>query len=206
MRLHLYTSIVVCSNLSAVTNGETAWDCICKAWRLTHILPRHWNCKHARRLLDSNSAHVGLSNAPWLFLSFIPPSAFGPTLQQCIARQGLDTFYRLYRSVKWLCPPLLPLRQKGAKVTIFAPNDSAFESIALENLTTSAVCQLLSNHIVFERVDAKHLLSTKRLQAPTRLRLYANTVQYYFPLMDAVGRQVIRKVLLLTNTTCIVSV
>lgn len=108
--------------------------------------------------------------------------------------------------MKWLCPPLLTLRQKGAKITIFAPSDSAFESIELENLTNSAVCQLLSNHIVFERVDAKQLLSTKRLQAPTRLRLYANTVQYYFPLMDAVGRQVIRKVLLLTNTTCIVSI
>ena len=137
---------------------------------------------------------VGFSNAPWLFLSFIPPSAFGPTLQQCISRQGLDTFYRLYKSVKWLCRQVIPLRQRGARITVFAPNDSAFESIELENLTNSAICQLLSNHIVFERVDATHLLSSRRLQATTGLRLSANTVQYYFPLMDAVGRQVIRKV------------
>ena len=52
----------------------------------------------------------------------------------------------------------------------------------------------LSDHIVFERVDATHLLSSRRLQTSTGLRLYANTVPYCVPLMDVVGRQVIRKV------------
>ena len=86
---------------------------------------------------------------------------------------------------------MISLRQR---VTVFAPSDTTFESIELENLTNSAICQLLSNHIVFERVDATHLLSSRRLQTSTGLQLYANTVPYYFPLMDAVGRQVIRKV------------
>ena len=127
----------------------------------------------------------------WLFLSSFHPQHL---ILHCISRQGLDTFYRLYRSLKWICIQVISLRQRGARVTVFAPSDTAFESIELENLTNSAICQLLSNHIVFERVDATHLLSSRHLQASTGLRLYTNTVLYYFPLMDAVGRQVIRKV------------
>lgn len=34
---------------------QTAWDCMCKAWSLIHTPTRHWNCKYAQRLLDSNS-------------------------------------------------------------------------------------------------------------------------------------------------------
>ena len=71
-------------------------------------------------------------------LVFIP--AFGHTLQQCISRQGLDTFYCLYRSVKWICLQVISLRQR--RVTVFAPSDTAFESIELENLTNSAICQI----------------------------------------------------------------
>ena len=125
----------------------------------------------------------------WLFLSSFHPQHL---ILHCISRQGLDTFYRLYRSVKWICIQVISLRQRGARVTVFC--SKWYRIWKHWTWEPYKQCYLSASFIVFEWVDATHLLSSGCLQASKGLRLYANTVPYYFPLMDAVGRQVISKV------------
>ncbi len=151
--------------------------------------------------LADNSSFASCSNIVLQFLNSctctctLTLSAYGPSLRQCITRQGLDSFLSLYRRAKPVCPALRLLKIEGAAYTVFAPDDSAFDAISdqLESLTSLEVCSLLLGHIVSRSFEANQLFNGMRLTSLAGTGLFVTRVQHFTPVDE--NRELVQQVM-----------